>query len=181
MINITIGGKKIQCEPNKTIYEIAKENNIEIPKICDADFTQEGVSCDICLVNIVGNEGLSDASTTVAKDGMKIFTDSRSVNRARKISLELLLSDHYANCEAPCKTACPLNLDIQTLLSHISDDETDSALKIISQTLPLPYTISKLCPGYCENQCYRSFVDESIKIKEIVIIGCLKNSIQFFK
>jgi formate dehydrogenase major subunit len=168
MINITIDGKKIQCEPNKTIYEIAKENNIEIPKICDADFIQEGVSCDICLVNIVGNEGLSDASTTVAKDGMKIFTDSRSVNRARKISLELLLSDHYANCEAPCKTACPLNLDIQTLLSHISDDETDSALKIISQTLPLPYTISKLCPGYCENQCYRSFVDESIKIKEIV-------------
>ncbi len=40
--------------------------------------------------------------------------------RARKTCLELLLSDHYADCFGPCRLKCPADVDIQGYMSLIN-------------------------------------------------------------
>ncbi len=74
---------------------------------------------------------------------------------------KLLLSDHYADCEAPCKIACPNHVDVQSYVSLIANGQHREAVKVIKETLPMPLSIGRVCPAFCEEECRRKIVDES--------------------
>ena len=59
-----------------------------------------------------------------AADGMEIITKSDRINRARRFSLEMLLSDHTGDCKAPCSLACPAGTDCQGLSDSLPTEKT---------------------------------------------------------
>ena len=105
MITILLNGKKIKVEAGKTILEVANANGIEIPTLCHDEELKPFGSCWVCAVKVKNRRGFVTSCGTEVLDGMEIETDSEEVRNARKMALELWLSDHDANCEAPCKIA----------------------------------------------------------------------------
>ncbi|MEI6222740.1 MAG: [FeFe] hydrogenase, group A [bacterium] len=91
-ISLTINGKTITAETGKTILEIARENNIEIPTLCYHPDLEAKAGCRLCLVQIEGEKNLITSCSTIATDGMNITTNNEEILRTRKINIELLLA-----------------------------------------------------------------------------------------
>ena len=83
------------------------------------------------------------------------------------MALDLILSDHYADCEAPCKIACPDKVDIQTYVSLIANGKYHEAVRVIKENLPMPLSVGRICPAFCERECRRQIVDEPIAIRQL--------------
>lgn len=94
MVNIEINGIKYDSEPGRTILEVARSNNIEIPTLCHHKALKSYGACRLCIVEIIG-EGWSKLATSCdlpVKEGLKILTDSENVLKSRKMTVELLVS-----------------------------------------------------------------------------------------
>lgn len=97
-MKIEINKKKYNVKKGKTILEVCKENNIDIPALCYHPDLEVKGNCRMCLVKIEGVEGLVTACTEKICEGMKIATESKEITKARKINLELLFSQHREEC-----------------------------------------------------------------------------------
>lgn len=166
-MNVVLNGKTIDAPADITILELAEREGIKIPTLChDAELKPYG-SCWVCAVKVEGRRGFVTSCGTKLSPGMVITTDSEEIHKARKMALELLISDHYADCEAPCKVACPDNVDIQTYVALIANGKYHEAVKVIKDTLPMPLSIGRVCPAFCEVECRRRIVEEPIAIRQL--------------
>lgn len=95
-MKIIINGKTIEAKEGETVLEVATRNNIDIPSLCYHSDVKIGASCRICMVDIDG--WLTTACSTEAREGMNIITNSSDAEKARKINLELLFSQHQEEC-----------------------------------------------------------------------------------
>ena len=163
-IKISIDGKEIFAESGKTVLEIAAENNIEIPNLCYNKNLKIYGACGLCVVEAEGNPKLLRACATVATDGMVIKTGTERVLRARKIALELIMSDHVGDCKGPCSLNCPAHTDVQGYLKEIALGNDRKAVEIIKEKIPIPASIGRVCPHPCEANCRRKFVEEPLSI-----------------
>lgn len=164
MIKVTINGITIEAAENTTILQIASDNGIEIPTLCHDDRVKVYGACGLCIVEIEGMGRLMRACSTMATDGMVINTESERVVKARKIALELLMSDHVGDCVAPCSLNCPAGTDCQGYVKQIALGNDREAVRIIKDKLPLPASIGRICPHPCEKECRRANVEEPISI-----------------
>ena len=98
MINLTINNKKISAEPGTTILEAAKQNGINIPSLCYLEGVHKFGSCRICSVEVEGAKTLQVACMAEVREGMVVHTNSKKVQKTRKVLYELMLSDHSKNC-----------------------------------------------------------------------------------
>lgn len=165
-VKIKLNGKELRVEQGKTILEVAREQGIEIPTLCHDDYLKPYGSCWVCVVEIKG-KGFVPSCATEVVEGMEIETDNKNVYAARKMALELLLSDHHADCLAPCSISCPAHVDIQGYIALIHDGLYHEAVKLIKERLPLPLSAGRVCPAFCEDECRRQLVDEPIAIRQI--------------
>lgn len=163
-IKITIDGKEIFAENGKTVLEIASENNIEIPNLCYNKNLKIYGACGLCVVEIEGQKKLFRACATKAEDKMVIKTNTERVKRARKIALELIMSDHIGDCKGPCSINCPAHTDVQRYLKQIALGNDKKAVEIIKEKIPIPASIGRICPHPCEANCRRKFVEEPLSI-----------------
>lgn len=163
-VKITIDGKEIIADSDKSILEIAAENGINIPNMCYDPLVEAYGGCGLCTVEAEGVPKLLRACATKPSDGMVIHTDSERVKKSRKVALELLLSDHTGDCKAPCTKACPAGTDCQGYVGLIANGEYAEAVKLIREKVPLPSSIGRVCPHPCEKACRRQYVDSSISI-----------------
>lgn len=164
MININIDGKEIQGYAGQTILELARENGIEIPTLCHDERLKTYGACGICVVEVEGSNRLLRSCATEISPGMVVITDSERIQASRKMTLELLLSDHSGDCRPPCVKACPAQTDCQGYVGLIANGEYREALKLIKEQLPLPASIGLVCPHPCEEACRRQLVEEPIAI-----------------
>jgi len=111
MIHLKINGKLFKAPEDKTILEVAREAGYTIPTMCHLDGHDHFPSCMICVVRDVNTGKMMPSCTTKVTESMDIVTDDVEVRDARKMGLELLLSDHIGDCEAPCQTNCPAYMD----------------------------------------------------------------------
>ncbi len=98
MIELIIDDEKIIIEEGKTILEAARKANIYIPSLCYHPSQTIKANCRLCLIEIEGYSKLVTSCSTKAEPNMVVRTNSDSVKKARKITLELLLSNHDFNC-----------------------------------------------------------------------------------
>jgi iron-only hydrogenase group A len=98
MINVTIDRRQVQVEPGTTVLEAAKSVGINIPTLCYLKKINQIGACRMCLVEVEGARGLQTSCTIPCAEGMKVTTNSPTVRNARKLVLELLLSDHNVSC-----------------------------------------------------------------------------------
>jgi formate dehydrogenase major subunit len=167
MIEVTLNGKKIWTQAGITILELAKRHGIKIPTLCHDEELKPYGSCWVCAVEVAGRRGFVTSCGTVISSGMEIRTDNEAIRKARKMALELLISDHYADCVAPCTVACPDHVDIQTYVSLIANGQYHEAVKVIKETLPMPLSIGRVCPAFCEKECRRQIVEEPVAIRQL--------------
>ncbi|MDD4323667.1 MAG: FAD-dependent oxidoreductase [Eubacteriales bacterium] len=163
-IRITINGRTIEAEQGLTIFQIARDNDIYIPSLCQDDKLESYGSCGMCVVEVEGNRKLVRSCSTPATDKMVINTRSERVNESRTTALELFISNHTGDCKAPCSLTCPDNLDIQGYVGLCGNQEYDAALRLIKEDLPLPASIGRICPHPCQTACRRSLLDDEIEI-----------------
>ncbi|MBP1645702.1 MAG: nuoG [Bacteroidetes bacterium] len=102
-INIIIDNKPLQVEKGQTVLKAARAAGIDIPTLCYYEL--DGVKlenrpggCRMCVVEIEGRKNLAPACATEVAEGMVIHTCSLRVVNARRTVLELILSDHPADC-----------------------------------------------------------------------------------
>jgi len=164
---IVIDGKKINNNSKKTILEIALENNIQIPNMCFESRLEPYGGCGMCVVEVKGMSKLQRACSTKALDDMEITTDSPRVMAARKLALDLYVSDHRGDCIPPCTLNCPARTDIQGYVGLVANGQPVEALKLIKEAIPIPASIGRICPHPCESACRRDIVDEPISIASI--------------
>lgn len=163
-IKITVNGKECVGNKGETILTIAANNGIEIPNLCYSKNLKLYGACGVCLVEAEGMPKLMRACSAVAADGMVIRTDSPRVTRARKIALELIMSDHEGDCVGPCHLNCPARTDIQGYLKQIALGNDSEAVKIIKEKISIPASIGRVCPHPCESNCRRALVEEPLSI-----------------
>ncbi len=98
MVNIKINGQSLSVPANYTILEAARSANIEIPTLCYLKDVSKTGSCRMCIVEVVGARNLQAACVYPVSEGMEVLTNTQKVRDARKINLELLLSNHDRKC-----------------------------------------------------------------------------------
>ena len=68
---------------------------------------------------------------------------------------------------APCRQACPANLNVQGYVQMVKEGKYREAIEIIMRDLPLPGVLGRVCPHPCEKSCRRLELDEPISIREL--------------
>ena len=96
-VNLTIDGIKVSVPANYTVLEAAREAGINIPTLCYLKDVQELGACRLCLVE-GGGRGLQASCVLPVTEGMNIKTNTPEIRKARKVNLELLLSNHNREC-----------------------------------------------------------------------------------
>ena len=125
---------------------------------------EPAASCFVCAVQIDGRRTLSPSCALAAADGMAVRTDTADVRQARRIALELLLSDHAGDCVAPCTIRCPALLDIPGFVREIGAGNNRRSMEILTERLALPGALGRVCPRLCEQECRRSQHDSALAI-----------------
>jgi len=97
-VNVKINGREYTVSKNATVLEACREASINIPTLCYMKDINAIGACRLCLVEIKGARSLAAACVQPVSDGMEIFTNTPAVQKARKLNLELILSDHDMSC-----------------------------------------------------------------------------------
>ena len=163
-IKITINGVECVGQKGQTILEIAEHNGIFIPTLCHLATVKHYGACGVCVVEAANSPKLMRACSTLAADGMVIDTESKRVVQARKIALELLMSDHDGDCKGPCHLACPAHTDVQAYIKAIALGDDREAVRLMKEKIPVPASIGRVCPHPCELDCRRQFVESPLSI-----------------
>ena len=163
-IKLIINGKECIGQKGQTILQVAEANGIDIPTLCHNENVKHYGACGICVVEAKNSPKLMRSCSTMAADGMDIDTESKRVKQARKVALELLMSDHDGDCRGPCMLNCPAGTDCQLYVKKIAQGDYHGAVETIKEKLPLPASIGRVCPHPCETACRRKMVEEPISI-----------------
>jgi NADP-reducing hydrogenase subunit HndD len=121
IVKLTIDDKTLVVEKGTTLLEAAKTVGINIPSLCymkleDLNFENKPGGCRVCVVEVEGRRNLAPACKTVCEEGMKVQTHTVRVVNARRTVMELILSDHPAECLTCAKSGeCDLQLVAQKL------------------------------------------------------------------
>ncbi|MBP7462407.1 MAG: FAD-dependent oxidoreductase, partial [Candidatus Delongbacteria bacterium] len=163
-INLIFNDKPISVPSGLTILEVARRQGVEIPTLCHDDRMVPFGSCFVCIVEVVGARSFQPACATRVSPGMQIRTDSQQIQQVRKMALSLLLSNHYADCKAPCTLKCPAGVDVQGYIGLIANHQYREALALIKETNPFPLSLGRICTRPCEGVCRRGLLDEPVGI-----------------
>ena len=98
MVHLTINGIPVEVEEGTTILEAARKVNIDIPTLCFLKDINEVGDCRMCVVDVEGNRGFATACIQKVTEGMVVKTSTPAVIEARKIVLDLILSNHDREC-----------------------------------------------------------------------------------
>ncbi|MEI6122002.1 MAG: [Fe-Fe] hydrogenase large subunit C-terminal domain-containing protein [Bacteroidota bacterium] len=114
-ISLTINSIAVTIPEGSTILDAARKINLHIPTLCNHPDLKVAGNCRVCVVELNGQKELSAACATPVKEDMEVFTNSRKVRQARKNIVELLLSEHNADCTKCYRNG---NCELQWLASE---------------------------------------------------------------
>ena len=98
MVNLKINGQDVSVPAGTTVLEAARTAGIDIPTLCYLKDVSQTGSCRMCLVEIKGGRALQAACVYPVNEGLEVYTNTPKVREARKVTLELLLSNHDRKC-----------------------------------------------------------------------------------
>ena len=161
-MRISVNNNTIEVNGMRPLIEELREVGIQVPSMCYAEGYEHHPSCMVCMVKDVKTGQMIPSCSTKPYEGMQIETDTDEVKDLRRLSLELLLSDHRADCEAPCTMVCLRGIDVAGVIRLYDMGKMDEARKLL-------HNVScDDCKAPCEKVCRRVTVDEGVKIREIL-------------
>lgn len=160
MVKLTIDNKMVEVEKGTTILKAALQAGIHIPTLCH--FEIEGIKfenrpggCRVCVVEVEGRRNLAPACVTECLEGMVVHTNSGRVINARRTVVELILSDHPAEClTCPQSGQCELQaLSIRLGIKEVPfKGEKSTYRKDMSPSIVRDMDKCIMCRR-CENIC----------------------------
>ncbi len=117
MVNVTIDGIDIQVPERTTILDAARQAGIMIPTLCYWPGLNEIGACRVCVVEVEGFERLFTACNNTVDEGMVIHTNSKKARSARRMNVELILSEHNSNCATCVRSG---NCMLQTIANDLN-------------------------------------------------------------
>jgi formate dehydrogenase major subunit len=167
-VTITVDGQPREVHAGLTLLQALREEGIHVPHLCyDLRLSRANGNCGLCVVEVEDGARRAKACQTPVQAGMAIRLRTPALDAYRKIRLEQLLSDHNADCEAPCVRTCPAGIDIQGYLNQVGKGNHAAALRLIRARNPFPSACGRVCPHPCEAACRRSLVDEPVAINAV--------------
>ena len=158
MIKLTIDGKEVEVKKGTTILEAAKKANIDIPTLCFLKEINEIGDCRMCLVEVEGRRGFVTSCIQKAEEGMVVRTNTIALIEARRMVLDLILSNHQRDCltctrNGNCElqklaeqfnvTGIRYNGKVQT---HPIDDKSASLVRNFNKCI-----LCRRCVATCKN------------------------------
>ena len=165
---IRIDNKEVEVRADETLFQIARRLGKNIPSMCFVEGAKHHSSCMVCMVKNEERGKTIPSCSTYPVEGIQIDTVGEEVKEMRRLALELLLSDHRADCEAPCSMVCPQHLDVEKMLYYWDEHRYDEARSLVASVLDLEHLACDDCKRPCEKACRRGTVDKHVEIAEII-------------
>tara|TARA_B100000767_G_scaffold267595_1_gene286533 strand:- start:2982 stop:5093 length:2112 start_codon:yes stop_codon:yes gene_type:complete len=97
-ITVTVDGIDVLVENGSSVLQACEQVGIEIPRFCFHERLLIAGNCRMCLVEIEKSPKPQASCAIPVGPGMKIFTDTPLVKKAREGVLEFLLLNHPLDC-----------------------------------------------------------------------------------
>ena len=165
-IEFILDGKTVCAAQGKTILQVAAENGIDIASLCFSQKVSHNTSCFVCVVKDKKTGRFLPSCAACPTAGQEIDASSAEVLDMRKTALELLLSEHRGDCEAPCTVACPAHASVEEYVRAGRNGNWLECLKIVKERIPLPMTIGRVCPRFCEKDCRKNIYGKPLAIND---------------
>lgn len=170
MVNIKINGIECSVEEGTTILEAARKNGIRIPTLCWLKDINEIGACRICMVEMTGARSLiASCMYPISKfdEGKEIKTNSPTVRDSRKMTLELLLSNHKKDCLYCSRSG---NCELQALCKELGV-EYESAFDGVKNEYDIDFSAAHMYRD--NNKCIncRRCVAACTNVQGIGVIG----------
>ena len=167
MINCTVNNMQVSVPDGSTILDAARTLGIEIPTLCFLREINEIGDCRICVVEVKGSNNLVNSCVYPVAEGMEIKTNTARVFKARKTTLELILSTHDRKCLSCIRSG---NCELQKLCK---DFKVDDELKYEGEMPRYEYDDSAVHMYRDDNKCIlcRRCVSACEKWQSVGVIG----------
>lgn len=97
-VKLVIDGLEVAVQQGSTVLQAALENGIYIPHLCHHPDLKPAGICRVCMVEINGQMLVS--CHTLVEEGMMVRTSSPTLDKVRRVTVELLVADHHSDCLA---------------------------------------------------------------------------------
>jgi len=165
MPTISLNGRTVEAIDGQTILEVARANGVYVPSLCFHPKTGQSAVCRVCAVEVEGARGLVMSCNTPVWNGMVVRTESEAVLQARRVIVDLLLSDGMHDC-----LACDMcgECELQEAAYRLGIEKPSER----PDTLPLALDLSHPMITRNPNRCIRCY--RCIKAcNEVVVNGVL--------
>ncbi len=156
-IRLTIDGREVQAEEGTTIFEAARKAGISIPHLCYRHDLTPTTSCRLCVVEVEGARTLVASCALPVAPKMVVRTDTKRVRDARKLVVELLLSDHPYDCMTCEKSgSCKLEkyaYEFGIRKTRFQGEKHEYPLRAVNPFYERDYNKCILC-GRCVTVCH---------------------------
>ena len=167
MVNLIIDDTPISVKEGTTILEAARKVNIDIPTLCFLKDINEVGDCRMCVVEVEGRRGFATACIQKVEEGMVVRTNTEAVIEARRLVLDLILSNHDRECLTCTRNG---NCELQKLAQDFN------MMEIEYQGERIKHEIDDLSPSIVRdfNKCIlcRRCVSTCKKVQGIGAIDC---------
>ncbi len=158
LVNLNIDGIPVKAKKGTTILQAAREIGIDIPTLCFLKDINEVGDCRMCIVEIEGRRGFATSCIQKVEEGMVVKTNTEEVIQARKVTLDLLLSNHVKDCLVCTRSG---NCELQALAEKFNLRDIEFAGEIKKQPIddkspaivrePNKCVLCRRCVSTCKN------------------------------
>jgi len=167
MVNLKIDNIPVTVPAGTTVLEAARAAGVRIPTLCFLKDVNEIGACRICVVEVKGGRSLVASCVYPVNEGMEVFTNTERVLHSRRLTLELILSNHRMEC-----LTCPRNGQCE--LRELAADMGVDVVRYANDRLP--YEIDTSAPHLVRDnsKCIlcRRCTATCRKLQEVGVIGC---------
>ncbi len=173
LITLTIDGQEVKAKKGTTILQAAKTVGIDIPTLCFLKDINEVGDCRMCIVEIEGRRGFATSCIQKVEEGMVVHTNTQNVSEARRVILDLILSNHHRDCLTCTRNG---NCELQQLAKkfNVLDIEFEGEIS--------EHEIDNLSPSIVRdfNKCIlcRRCVATCKNVQEIGAIDCINRGFE---
>jgi hypothetical protein len=169
MVKLRIDNTDFEVQDGLTVLDVAREAGLAIPTLCHSDGLPHYTSCMVCMVKDRRTNNFIPSCSALVQQGMDIDASGEDVINLRRKALELLLSEHRAECEAPCRVVCPAGYNVPLMNRMLSGKDFESAVSLTISETGAGEIVCTTCQGYCENACRRKKIDQPVSIRNMKI------------
>jgi bidirectional [NiFe] hydrogenase diaphorase subunit len=143
---LSIDGKMVTGVTGETLFDVAWNNGVRIPRLCHVGGVSDVGACRLCLVEVEGQNKLAASCRTEVQEGMVVRTDTPRLQAQRRLIVELLFAERNHVCAVCVQNG---NCELQDLAASLGVDH----VRLRYRFPKLPVDTSHARFGLDHNRC----------------------------